>query len=229
MNRNSVWILCWGVLLAGVALLALSPANRASAQPSGATDSPAATAASRVAVVDFVRIFDECAQIKDLNDLIRQKQEALKAEAEQRRDVIENKQMEFAALRVGSLDYETRRKDLLRLRMEANVWLQMSEQDLDKQKFDWTRIIYEDALKAAADVAKANGHDIILQKKEFDPDNIEPTVANIRRVIQDRSVVYSAPELDVTTPVIRRLDASYATRGGKSQLSPEGKPAAGTP
>ncbi len=226
MNRNRAWIMCSGVLLGGAALLTLVSDNPASAQPSGAVASPG----GRIAVVDFVRIFDECAQIKDLNDLIRQKQEALKAEAEQRRDVIESKQLEFAALRVGSLDYETRRKDLMRLRMEANVWLQMSEQDLDKQKFDWTRIIYEDALKAAADVAKQNGYDIILQKKEFDAEKIEPTVANIRRIIQDRSVVYAAPEVDVTTPVIRRLDASYKAAGGKTRLSPGGnQPATATP
>ncbi len=226
MNRNSAWILCWGVLLGGVALLTLVSDNPVSAQPSGAGSPAATSSGARIAVVDFVRIFDECAQIKDLNDLIRVKQQALKTEAEQRRDVIESKQLELTtALRPGSLDYETRRKDLMRLRMEANVWLQMSEQDLDKQKFDWTRIIYENALKAAADVAKENGFDVILQKKEFDPNNIEPTVANIRRIIQDRAVVYSAPEVDVTTSVIRRLDASYKAAGGKAQLSP----AAGTP
>jgi len=226
MNRNSVWILCWGVLLAGIALLASSSDNRASAEPAG-TEAHAASGA-RIAVVDFVRIFDECAQIKDLNDLILQKQEAIKAEAEQRRDVIEAKQMEFAALRPGSLDHETRRKDLMRLRMEANVWLQMSEQDLDQQRFNWTRIIYENALKAAADVAKERGYGMILQRKEFDPTAIEPTVANIRRIIKNRSVVYSAPEDDVTTSVIRRLDESYKIGGGKNQLSPGAKPA-GTP
>jgi len=222
MNRNSIWVLCWGILLGGVALGALSFDNPVWAQPSAAGGASAVGPGARIAVVDFVRIFDECAQIKDLNDLILQKQEAIKAEAEQRRDVIESKQAEFAALQVGSLDYETRRKDLMRLRMEANVWLQMSEQDLDKQKFDWTRIIYEDALKAAADVARENGYDVILQKKEFDGSNIEPTVANIRRIIQDRSVVYSAPEVDVTTSVIRRLNASYKAQGGKAQLSPAG-------
>jgi Skp family chaperone for outer membrane proteins len=175
-----------------------------------------------MAVLDLVRIFNECAQIQDLNQMIREKSDGFTKEATQRKKVIEDKQMELSAFKVGSPDWEARRKDLVRLNIEANVWLKVTEQQVEQEKFDWTRIIYEKAVQLSAEIAKDRGYDVVLQKTEFKPEDIEQTVQNLRRVIQDRSVIYSTVDNDITEQVIRKMDSDYKAAGGKKQLGSPG-------
>lgn len=191
-------------------------AQTTSQPPSGRTSST--DCCHNVAVLDLVRIFNECAQITDLNQLIREKSDAFAKEAAQRRKVIEDKQMELQAFKTGSPDWEARRKDLVRLNIDANVWLKVTEQQVDQEKFDWTRIIYEQAVQEASDLAKERGYDVVLQRTEFKPLEIEPTVQNLRRVIQERAVVYNASDIDITELVTRKMDAEYKAAGGKKVL-----------
>lgn len=192
------------------------------AQTSPPADVPATTStpgAHPVAVVDLVRIFNECAQIQDLNQLMKEQTDEFAKEAAQRRKVIEDKQTELGAFRPGSDDFAIRRKDLVRLNIDANVWLKVSEQAMDQDKFDWTRIIYENVLKTVDEIARERGYDIVLNRTEFRPDDIEQTVQTLRRLIQDRTVVHNVPEIEITDLVIRKLDAAYKAAGGKKQLS----------
>jgi Skp family chaperone for outer membrane proteins len=174
------------------------------------------------AVLDLVRIFNECAQIQDLNQMIREKSDGFTKEATQRKKVIEDKQMELSAFKVGSPDWEARRKDLVRLNIEANVWLKVTEQQVEQEKFDWTRIIYEKAVQLSAEIAKERGYDVVVQKTEFKPEDIEQTVQNLRRVIQDRSVIYNTSDIDITEQVVRKMDSDYKAAGGKKQLGSPG-------
>src|SRR5262245_22134452 len=95
----------------------------------GQPQSPASAGASRIAVLDLVRVFNETAIIQDLNDNIRQKNDDYAKEASQRKKVIDDKQMELTAFKVGTPDHEARRKNLIRLNIEANVWVKASEQE----------------------------------------------------------------------------------------------------
>jgi Skp family chaperone for outer membrane proteins len=185
-----------------------------------------ASAATSLAVLDLVRIFSECDQIKDLNEMIRRKTEAVSAEAAQRKKVIDDKREQLTAFQSGTTDYETRRKDLLRLNIEANVWLKTSEDEVESQKFEWTRVIYEKAVRAASELAQQREIGLVIQRVEFKPDEIESNVQALRRMIQERTVVYNTPELDITDAVVRRLNAEYKAGGGKMQLYPTSQPTA---
>jgi Skp family chaperone for outer membrane proteins len=213
MTGNRGWVV---VLIGGTLGLALW-VGQSMGQP--ASSAPAADA-GRVAVVDVVRIFNECAQIKDLNDKMKQDSDDFTKEANQRRKVIEDKQIALGAFTPGTSDYESRRKELIRLNIEANVWLKVTEQGLDQEKFDWTRIIYQQTVAAAGEVARERGIELVLQSSEFRPLEIEQSIQALRRVIQDRPVLYSAAQADITDAVIRRLDRNYQAAGGKKQLSP---------
>jgi Skp family chaperone for outer membrane proteins len=213
MKPHTVKLLIFSAL-AGVTLMVAQSLGQA--EPPGATTG----ARPRTAVIDLVRIFNECAQITDLNELILRKETELQTEAEQRRKVIENKQVELSAFRPGTADYEARRKDLVRLNIEANVWLKTSEQDLEREKFEWTRVLYENTTKATAKIAQEMGFDLVLQSKPFKPENIEQTITGIQRMIKDRPVVFAVPEVDITDRAIRYLDAQYNAAGGKRQLTP---------
>ena len=181
-------------------------------------------AASPVAVIDLVRIFAECAQIKDLNEMIRQKRDDITREGNQRKEVIESKQSALSAFQPGKADYEARRKELVRLNTDANVWFKLMEDEIDRDMFHWTRVIYEQTMEIAGQVARESGYAVVLHRSEFKPFDIEQSVQTLRRFIQDRSVVYNIPDVDITDIVIRRMDAAYAAAGGRKQLLPAEEP-----
>ncbi|MCG8405390.1 MAG: OmpH family outer membrane protein [Phycisphaerales bacterium] len=210
-----------GLVVLGVAVLVGS--SQGNSQMSNQT-MRSGSGACCVGVIDFVRIFNECAEIQDLNQRIRQEEAAIQAEVKKRKEKIAEKQIALSAFQPGTADYEQRRRELMRMNIEANVWFEMAQQDLEKQKFDWTRIIYEKSAKLAGNIAKERGYDILLQFKEFKPEVIEQTVAGIRRMIQDRAVIYAVPELDITDMVIRRLNEQYRTSGGnrRTPATPSG-------
>jgi Skp family chaperone for outer membrane proteins len=219
---------------AATSILALSFAGLvalvvAAGHSAGQPQSPApggSAASSRIAVLDLVRVFNETAQIQDLNDLIRQKNDDYAKEAKQRKKVIEDRQLELSAFKIGSQDYDTRRKNLIRLNIEANVWLKVSEQEIEQLRYDWTKIVYEKAMQASAEVARERGYDIVLQRTDFKPDEVaEPSLQSIQRLIRDRAVVYHAKEIDITDLVMQRMDREYKAAGGKATLGGTTHPA----
>jgi len=199
-------------------------AGRSQAQPQG-TPSPMSSGGTKIAVLDLVRVFNETAQIMDLNDKIRQKNEDYSKEASQRKKVMEDRQLELTAFKAGTPDYEARRKNLIRMNIEANVWLKVSEQEIDQMRFDWTKVVYEKAMKVAADVAKESNFDLVMQKTEWKPAEIEQSLQTLRRVIQDRTVIYNHPESDISDTVVQRMDREYKAAGGKSTLGTTSRPA----
>lgn len=214
-----------GVTLAIVMLVAAVGGAQSAdqADPTAASPPPVADGRRLVAVLDLVRIFDECAQIKALNEIIQKKTEEITKEANQRREVIETKQFELKqAFRPGTQDYNVRRKELMQLNIDANVWFKLTEEEVEQDRFHWTRVIYEQAASAAAEVARERGFDVVLQRTEFRPldPGVEQNVQVLRRMIQERQLVYHVPEVDITNTVIRRLDAAYQAAGGKKQLDP---------
>ena len=208
MNR---YVLIFSIVLViGIAAVGVGQS------PSGAA--PSSAAAASIGVIDLVRIFNECVQITDLNDIMKQQADEIREEGKQRSTVIENKQISLSAFQVGSPDYEARRRELMQLKTEFNVWVQVAEQNMEQQKFDWTRVIYEKGVAAAAAIAKERGFTVVLQRYDFKPLEGERTVQALRRQIQDRSVVWNISEIDVTEQVIKRLDLEYRDAGGKKQL-----------
>ncbi|MBN2559845.1 MAG: OmpH family outer membrane protein [Phycisphaerae bacterium] len=215
MNRSIA-----AVAVLSAAFLAAAGVAKSMGQPGSTTAAPPATGNARhpVGVLNLVRVFNECDQIRDLNEQIKQKTDELAKEANQRREVIEQKQLELSAFQAGTPDYEARRNNLVRLNVEANVWFKMEEEELERQKFYWTRIIYEKAVDMAAELAKERSYDVVLQRTKFEPFEIEQTVQMLRRLIQDRTVLYNVPDVDITDTLIGRLNAAYKAGGGKKQL-----------
>ncbi len=217
MNRSILSIAIAGIV--GIAALALAQNTE--------QDTPAApqTATNgQVAVIDLVRIFAECAEIKSLNDRLNNEGTETKQEAEQRQARIEQKQKELTAFEPGTSDYETRRKELLRLNIEANVWLKYKQEDIERRKFEWTELLYSRAQDVVAALAAERGYLTVVQRIEFKPSEVGPNVQALHRLIQERSVFWHSPEADITDEVIRRMDVAYKTSGGNKAPTATGKP-----
>lgn len=210
MNRK-----CLAVVIVGIAGLSAFAVNQSRGQPESGG---AAASNGSVAVVDLIRLFNELAQIQDLNDRMKQMADEYSKEATQRRRVIDDKQTQMTAYRPGSPDYVRLRKDLVRLNIDANVWLKVAEQQMEQDKFDWTRVIYDQIVQTVQAVARERGFEIVLTRSEFKPDEIEQDVQSLRRVLQGRVVIYNRPEIDITGVVLSRMNADYKKAGGKKQL-----------
>lgn len=206
MNKWAGLSLACGVCII-VGLTASSGRSQPSITPTGGGgDHPVAT-------LDIVRIFSDTAQIKDLNEHMRQKTEDYTAELKTRSDALNSKKVELQAFKPGSADYEKRRKELVKMNAEAIGWSKATEDDLDQQKFDWTVEIYKQAIDAATVVAKARSFDIVIQKTEFKPGEItDRSVQALRSMIQGRTVIHSIPEVDITDDVIRTMDQTYRSK-----------------
>jgi Skp family chaperone for outer membrane proteins len=213
MNRSPLLI----TFLCIVGIAAFAVAQNADRQDPHAQGTASADpgGSGHIAVLDLVRVFEECAQIKDLNDAIRRRDDEIKQEASQRQASIEKKQMELTAFEPGTPDYESRRKDLLQRNIDANVWFKFSQEDMERQKFEWTQIIYEKAVAVAAQLASERGLTAVLQRSVFNPAEVAPSVQGIRRMIHEQNVIYHQPEIDITDEVIRRLDAGYKAAAAK--------------
>jgi len=183
-----------------------------------------------VATLDVVRLFSDTAQIKDLNEHMRQKTEDYTAELKQRSEALNARKLEMQAFKPGSTDYEKRRKELVKMNAEAMGWSKATEDDLDQQKFDWTVEIYKQAIDAAAVVAKSRGFDLVIQKTDFKPGDItDRSVQALRSMIQSRTVIHSAPEIDITDDVIRTMDQTYRSKPSPRPAPPPVGPAPTTP
>ena len=210
-----------GVLLAVAAVVAVGlAANTGRSQPAPGGAHP-------VAVIDLVKIFSETAQIKDLNETMRQKSEDYSAELKKRGEALNSKKLELQAFKPGTNDYETRRKELMKMSADGQAWAKVTEDDLEQQKFDWTVEIYRIGVETAEKVAKARGFDVVVQRTEFKPQDIgDRSVGALRNFIQGRTVVYHVPEIDITDEVIRTMDGAYKAKAPVGGAAP--KPAAPT-
>jgi len=175
--------------------------------------------AGPVGVVDVIRVFDECDQIKDLNQILREANETFQKEAEARKKVLAQKETELAAFAPDSPDYPPRRREFTRLSIEYNVWLQQTRGELARDHFNWTRIVYEECCKAVADIARERSMSVVLQKRPFKPEAIEDEDPDkVRQMIHGRNVVWNEDALDITDAVITRMNSRYREHGGRAKI-----------
>ena len=216
-------------LACGVCIIVGLTASSGRSQPS-ITPTGGGGGAHSVATLDIVRIFSDTAQIKDLNEHMRQKTEDYTAELKTRSEALNTKKVELQAFKPGSADYEQRRKELIKLNAEAMAWSKATEDDLDMQKFDWTVEIYKLAIDSAGKVARARGFDVVVQRTEFKPAELtDRNVQALRAMIQNRTVIFSVPEVDITDDVIRAMDQTYKSKPAPRPTAPAPSTPAPTP
>jgi len=172
--------------------------------------------ATRCAVIDIVRVFNEFQQTKDLNEILRQRGEELKAESENRRKALEQKKAELEAFPPGGEDYVKRYRELMRKQVEFNAWLQMMQAEIQREFRIWTKKTYGQILDAVTQLATERGIDIVLY---IDQPQIEAdTAAGMQEQIRRRKVVWASKAVDITDMILERLNREYRRAGGKATI-----------
>jgi len=170
----------------------------------------------RIAVVDVSKVFNEYQQTKDLNSQFDQRRKEIEAEAEKRREAINQKKLELDAFPPDSPDYLARHKELLRLQIELDVYLRVVEADLRRERKVWMEQTYKQITEAVARLAKQRGYALVLTYEELDTDVADEGA--LRQQIMLRKVIYADPRVDLTQPVLEELNRQYKRKGGGATI-----------
>lgn len=173
------------------------------AQTAGPTTGPEV----RVAVCDMQEVFNEYARAKDLAAQLRDKRQALAAEDDQRGQAIDALQVELGGLKPGSAEYEARRAEADRLRIDRATAMQFAELSLRREHCQLTIEMYGEISKVLADVAREKGFNLVLYRDGNLVETDQPL--ELMAQIANRKLLYSDDSLDITADVLARLNESY--------------------
>jgi Skp family chaperone for outer membrane proteins len=181
---------------------------------------PAAADCGCTAVIDIVRVFNEFKQTQDINAEFETRRREVQAEVDGRDRVIETQTRELEAFAADSTDYTTRRRELMRLRIDRDNYMKLAEFEVRDLFRVWTRKTYDRICDVAAQVAEQRGFDIVVIREDLEPDI--PDANTLKQQIRLRKVIYSTPRVDITEDVLSRINSDYETKAKKPDLGPIG-------
>jgi outer membrane protein len=207
MRKLSLLVLI-GLLPA--ALFAQAPAA-GSAAPAGASNAPAGPGAGRVAVVDLQKAITENAEGKKM-------QEKFLAEFQKKQQEFDAKQkaLNEAQTKLQSGDKamsETAKADLAKQIDKMNTELQRLNDDAQKELPELQQTLFRPIAEKAQEVLKA-----------YSTENGFAVVFDVGS--QASSIVYVQDVADITTEIIRRIDAAPSKPAAATPTKPATSPAA---
>ncbi len=214
MKHSRLIVLAVVAALAGVLVLRESLAQPKPAGPAA----PAAPANTRVAVCDLVKIFANYQRTKDAEVRLTEKNRELKNQDEVLKTKLEAKEEELKGLLAGSPAYEKALDDLAQTSVTRETLVKTETAKQQRQHRIKSAEFYNDILKAAAQVAKDQGYDIVLNNDESSADSNE----TIYTLMGRKKVLFNSPAVDITDTVLLKLNEDYkaASKAGPAKTAP---------
>ena len=189
-------------IVAMLALLSFAAAAPAPGQSASAT---------KIAIANPARIFNEIQETKDLKQLIETKTKNL----EQDRFAREQKLKDLKALRdqlkPDAPQYADRDRELRQAAIEYDTWMKMNQAEMQFEQKRQMLLIFNKITTAVQEVATAKGIDVVIaeQKPEFPPNLDQINADQLRVLINSQNVLFNSPQVDISTDVITSMDAKY--------------------
>jgi Skp family chaperone for outer membrane proteins len=195
MKRN-------GVLLGGLgALIILSVCVGGLARSGGQS------AGTRAVCVDVVRIFNEYQRQKDLSEEMKQLQDKLQLESDERKRRIDTQQATLDAMNPNDPAYVGKMREMVKMQIEYKNWFELKQAEMTREIAVWSARIYTEILNAIEQIAMQDGYDVVLYRDEFEPITSDPET--IREQIRGRKVLYCSPAADITDIALKKLNDDY--------------------
>ena len=140
---------------------------------------------------------------KTIQDTAFQKQQKIKSLTDQRDN-----------LRPDSPQYADKNKELQAAKIDLEVWAQIQQGDIQRENKQQTKALFDKIVNSVAEVATTKGIDLVIadQHPELPDDFLEKaTLDQVRGLLGQRNVLYSAPQVDITQDVITSMDAKYTS------------------
>lgn len=179
--------------------------------PSGAQNVvPAVLPATKVAVCDFGRVYNNYQKTKVLQERLDKSLLAVKAEDKRRSEEIAQIKtaLESNNLKEGTKDYEDLFNDFVNKSTAHRSWLEGEKARSQRWHLKMTTEMFieiKDAIKA---VAQDRGVDIVLQTHQLSFKSND--VNELFQKVALHKVLYNNPQVDITDLVLLRINAEFA-------------------
>ncbi len=190
-----------GIACAAIGLISAA-AIYVTAAPAGGPPAPA-----RVGVLDFSRLLQNYARMKDAEKTMTDVQNRIRDDVKARGDAIEQLKAKLQMHTPGSDAYAATEKEITTKSAEFETWKQLKAREVLERQRSIIRDVYADVERASADYAKANGFTLILKSDKLDLSS--PSVRELDFRVTLKQVLYCADDLDVTEPVTAMVNARY--------------------
>jgi Skp family chaperone for outer membrane proteins len=170
-----------------------------------------ASAQSKVAVANPVRIFSELDETKDLKQKLENERRTLAATEKDKQEKIQSLESQRNALKPDAPQWADKNREWQNAVIEYQVWSQVVQADFQRSQKTQMRVLFgkiEDGVRA---VATSRGYDIVIsdQRPEF-PENLDQiNLDQLRQLINQRNVLFNKPEVDITAEVIAQMNQKY--------------------
>jgi Skp family chaperone for outer membrane proteins len=197
------------VFLIAAGIWALSAALNQAAPAAG----PAAT---RVAVVNLVDVFNQYEQTKVLNRKLDEHRAKLQEESNRLTAEIETARQERDAFNMNTAEWHKKNEIYTRKRFEFGVWDALEKEKMVTGHKNWIQRTYESIVAEIEQVAKKNGYHICLTQEDLDVETDDTKI--LLRQIFNRKVVYADASVDISAEVLRNLNAAFDRAGGANSV-----------
>ncbi|HOB75968.1 MAG TPA: OmpH family outer membrane protein [Phycisphaerae bacterium] len=183
---------------------------------SGADRAANAEGATRVAVVDLVRVFNEFDQTKVLNQKMSALEDELRSEDQRKTAEIESQKNALKAFAPDSVEYKKQSEILKRLMIEYQVWKSMKQDHVADSHLRWVNRTYKRVEDEVAAIARARNFQLVITKEELDT-SITDSKVMLKQIV-GRKVLFSDASVDLTDEVLTRLNAAFQKAGGARSI-----------
>ena len=169
-----------------------------------------ASGGAEVAVCDVVEVFNNYERAKDLTAEFQERRERINEESDALRIAIEEKSEELNNLMEGSDEYERQLQEFQRMVIEAQTWAEYQESLARRDYLRLTTDMYEEILDMITVVAEEQGYFVVLFRETRDTS--ANSMQDLLLQMQNRKVLYSTDEIDITGTVLSRINIAYAAQ-----------------
>ena len=167
--------------------------------------------AQKIATVNAAKVFNEIQETKDLKSKMENDQKNLQATDLQKKTQLKDLQSARDALKPEAPDYDKANQALMQAAFDYEVWQRIQGANIQRQQKEQMLKIFNKITTAVSQVATQKGLDLVVaeQRPEI-PDNLDQiNVDQVRLLINQRNVLFSTPNVDISTEVIAAMDAAY--------------------
>jgi Skp family chaperone for outer membrane proteins len=166
-----------------------------------------------IATVRIEPLFDGLQQRAEAKSEISALEEELIAERDRRQELISVKELELEDV-VAAARREALSDEIALERVKLQFWFQEARMELEVEKALRLQNLYKSIKRSLADLAEAEGYDIVIlndssDELPFDREVRMPAQLQILQQISSRKLLYLNPATDVTDDLIVRMNNAY--------------------
>ena len=167
---------------------------------------------TRIAVANPAKIFMEMQETMDKKKAGTAELAALQTDAETKaKEIQELTKRLDSEFRKGTADYNTKMQEILKKRIEFQVWQELKKSEMARKGKDDTKAVFVKIQEAIGQIATEKKIDLVITETNNDfPDDLDAvTPEQLQQILDRRNVLYAAKGVDISPEVTARLNAAY--------------------